>query len=148
MQASRRLVLRSSLGLVTVGCGLTLAASCWVDIELLQLRSNTLAPPGPCGPPPALNFMLRFSWKLAHLCCQCLLKAGSSRNLRSLEAKMMNLNGNFVMEDHLFLPASLCHRGVCLFGLGWMDLHQSTIQKERLNPAVTSFRCGFNVEAN
>lgn len=45
MQTSRRLVLQSHLGLATVGCGLKPAASCWVDTELLQLQSDTLAPP-------------------------------------------------------------------------------------------------------
>lgn len=60
MQASRRPVLQSHLGLATVGCGLTLAASCRVDTEL-QLQSNMLAPPVRRGPPPALNVMLRFT---------------------------------------------------------------------------------------
>lgn len=61
VQASRRLGLQSHLGLVIVGCGLTPAASCWVDTELLQLQSNSMALPGPRGPPPALNFTLGFT---------------------------------------------------------------------------------------
>lgn len=36
---------------------------------------------------------------------------------------MMNLNGNFVMEDPAFLLRGVCCRDVCLNGFGRMDQH-------------------------